>query len=121
MGCAHSSQALKMKLGMACARMASTNMPLLSRPASAIKRLRSSMLRASSPWSWLVRCQVRVDSTGHALEPELMHREKGEIGADEEQPKVPYPYALAEHASSDLRKPIIQAAEQRQTAPPIKT
>jgi hypothetical protein len=36
MGCTHGLQALKMKLGMACARMARTNMPLLSRPVSHI-------------------------------------------------------------------------------------
>src|SRR6185369_5139788 len=55
--------------------------------------------------------QIGVDASRHAVESELMHRKEDEIEADEHQPKIPTPRALAQHVSRPLRKPVIERAE----------
>jgi hypothetical protein len=43
-----------------------------------------------------------------------MHREEQEIGADEDQPERDLARPLEVHATGDLRKPVIHAAEDRE-------
>ena len=43
-----------------------------------------------------------------------MHREEGEVEADEHGPEARSPEALTEHASRDLREPEVERGEDRE-------
>src|SRR5690348_18049539 len=47
------------------------------------------------------------------LEPQDVHREEGDVHADEPEPEVPLAEALAQHASRHLREPQVAGTEQR--------
>ena len=56
---------------------------------------------------------IGIDAARHALQAQNVHREEGEIEADDDQPERPFTEALAHHPAGHLRKPVIDGAQQR--------
>jgi len=52
---------------------------------------------------------------------EDVHRKKGEIEADEEEPEIPLGLRLVQHVARHLREPVVDGREQREDGAPIST
>ncbi len=59
----------------------------------------------------VVVSRVGVDPTRHTVEAEPVHREEGEVKADEEKPERRLTEALVEHSAGNLRKPVVDTGE----------
>src|SRR5665213_1049939 len=67
------------------------------------------------------RVRIIRDAARHAGEAQKVHREEGEIDADEGDPEVNLAKRLIVHVAGDLRKPEIPAGEDVNTAPSDST
>ncbi len=54
---------------------------------------------------------ISVDAPRHAFEAEDVHREEGEIEADEENPEIQFSERFVHHAPGHFREPVIKRAE----------
>ena len=57
---------------------------------------------------------VGVDTAGHALQPQDVHRAEGHVEANEHQPEVPLTELVAEQVAEDLGPPEVEAGKDAQ-------
>ena len=58
--------------------------------------------------------RVVGDATRHALQPDVVHREEGEVEPDEREPEMQLAEPLVVHAPGHLREPVVDPAEDRE-------
>src|SRR5205085_9472359 len=69
---------------------------------------------------WRARCTpalhdaLPIYPARHSDQPKDVHREEGDVEADEGQPEIPASESFAQHAACDLGKPIVDRADQRE-------
>ena len=64
---------------------------------------------------------VGVDAARHAHQAEEVHREEGDVEADEHEPEVQLAEALVHQPPGDLREPVVDPGEEPEDEPPIST
>src|SRR5262249_59408046 len=57
---------------------------------------------------------VRVDPPRHAEKSRDVHRDEGQVEADDEQPEVPASETLAQHPAGYLGEPVVERREDRE-------